>query len=180
MYIKNKKRVYSGKVINVDQVQLDFDNNKIHNFELISFDVITGVSALPIVDNDVMLIKHYQLGIDDIGWSLPTGGLHKNEDPHQRMQLELQEELGFKANKLTLMTRIHTLPGYVSTEPGYIFLAQDLIPSSIEGDEPYPIEVVTLPIKHALALIQKSEIKDGRTILALLYYLHFVKNGRIT
>jgi len=169
-----KKRVFTGKVVYVDEVDLDFENGKKASFELIGFDVVTGVSALPIQNGEVWLIKHYQLGMGKEGYSLPSGGLEAGEDPLERMQIELQEELGYKAGKLSLLTRAHIMPGYIGVEPGYIFLAEDLKPSKLPGDEDYSIEVVKIPIERALKMITSGEISDGRTILALLYYREFI------
>jgi ADP-ribose diphosphatase len=170
-----KKRVFTGNVVRVDQIKLNFGAENQPVFELVTFNVETGVSALPLVNPDtLMLIRHYQLGIDGIGWSLPTGGLNSGEDPTQRMQQELQEEIGFKAGKLTLLSRIHTLPGYVGTKPGYVYLAEDLKPSKLDGDEQYPIETVTLKLPDALQYIRDGRILDGRTMFSILYYHTYI------
>lgn len=171
--IIRKRQVYSGNVTNVSEVDLEFDTGQKRTFELIDFNVLTGVSALPIHQDKIILIKHYQAGIDKIGYSLPTGGLEAGEDPQTRMQLELQEEIGFKAGKLTLMTRLHTLPGYIGSDAGYLYLAQDLTASTLKGDEPYAIEIIQLELKTALSLVQSGEIQDARSVLAILYYQQF-------
>ena len=171
--IKNKRQVFDGKVVKVKEYDLDFENGNQRTFEIINFNVETGVSALPINNNKLILIKHYQAGIDEKGYSLPTGGLEHGEDPVSRMQAELQEEIGFKAGKLSLLTRLHLLPSYISTEAGYLYLAEDLVPSKLEGDEPYPIEIVELTLSSAIDLIQSGEIQDSRTVLAILYYQQF-------
>lgn len=173
--IKSQKRVFTGNVVRVDQVELEFENHNQATFELISFDVETGVSALPLIDDQIILIKHYQLGIDKIGYSLPTGGLKKGEDPKERMQQELQQEIGFKAGKLKLLARINTIPGYIGNKPVYLYLAQDLTPSKMPGDEPYPIKVIKVSFDSALKKIKTGEIKDSRTILAMLFYQQFYR-----
>jgi 8-oxo-dGTP pyrophosphatase MutT (NUDIX family) len=143
-------------------------------FECIDFEVETGVSALPVNHTgELLLIKHFQLGIRQDGISLPTGGLNRGEDPETRMQLELQEEAGLKAGRLTLMARSHPLPSYISTIPGYIFLAQKLTPSKIKGDEPYDISLLNVSPAQALSMIQSGEITDSRAALAILLYHTF-------
>jgi ADP-ribose diphosphatase len=171
--IIHKSRLFTGQVVRIDQVDIDFQKSDTSHFELISFNVETGVSALPVIDGDVLLIYHYQAGLDADGWSLPTGGLHPGEDPSTRMQLELQEEIGYKANQLTLMTRITTIASYVASKPGYVFLAQDLVPSKLPGDEPFPITTKRLSLNKAIKMIQSGAIQDSRVILALLYFQQF-------
>lgn len=171
----SKRRVFSGRAIQVDEVDLDFGNGKKSTYELVGFKVVTGVSALPVEGKYVYLIRHYQAGIDTVGYSLPTGGLNAGEDPQKRIQLELMEELGMKAGKLTLLTRVHSLPGYIGAEAGYIYLAENLKPEKRAGDEEFDIEVVKLDLDKALDLVREGVIIDGRTMLGLLYYAQFCR-----
>ena len=56
--ILKKKIVYQGKILNIEEVDIDFDNDKTATFELINFNVETGISILPIDSkNNVILIK---------------------------------------------------------------------------------------------------------------------------
>lgn len=173
--VLGRKQVFTGEKVRVHEVDLQFVDNRV-TFELIDFEVETGVTALPILDGELVLIRHYQVGIDDIGYSLPSGGLAFGEDPEKRMQLELQEEIGYKAEKLTLMMRPHVMPGYIGTSPTYIFLAEDLVPSSLPGDEDYEIQIVKLKLSSALEMVRAGDIVDGRTTLALLYYDKFLSD----
>jgi 8-oxo-dGTP pyrophosphatase MutT (NUDIX family) len=165
-----KRQIFKGKVTRINEVDLDFGNGQQATYEIVNFDTVTGVSALPVTQSGVMLIRHYQAGLGRVGWSLPTGGLNKGEDPKVRMQTELQEELGYKAGKLTLMLRAHLMPGYLGSEPGYLFLAEELTPSRLPGDETYDIEVVKLTWAEVNQLMNDQKIADARTLLALLWY----------
>lgn len=177
--ILRQKTSYRGIILDVEEYDLDFGKTQ-STFELIKFKVETGVSALALTeDNHVRLIRHFQLGAGKPIITLPSGGLAKGEDPATRMQLELQEEISCRAGKLTLMARSHILPGYIGTEPGYIFLAQELEYSILPGDEPYPIEVLSYPIDDAIKMIQTGEIIDGRTAYALLLYQNFFRSWSI-
>lgn len=165
-----RRRVFSGKVVFIDEIDLNFGPQKTPTYELISFSTLTGVSALPVQANHIYLLKHYQLGRDQAGFSLPSGGLAANEDPADRMNQELMEELGMRAKRLTLMLRPDILPGYIGDQPGYLYLAQDLVPATQPGDEEYPIKVVSFSLNLALSLIKQGKITDARTCLAILIY----------
>lgn len=172
--ITSIRTVFSGRITEIEEHDIDFGDHQA-TFELIKFkNIVTGVSALPIdKDGKIILIKHFQLGLATEGWSLPTGGLPLREAPEERMQIELQEEIGYKAEKLTLMCRVHSLPGYIGSEPVYLYLAEELEPSNLTGDEDFTIEVARFSLKEVLAMIVSGEIKDGRTMLAVLYYQQF-------
>jgi 8-oxo-dGTP pyrophosphatase MutT (NUDIX family) len=172
-YKQSQTIAYQGNKIRISNCQMNFGDGKESIYELIDFDTVTGVSILPIVKNGVKLIRHYQLGLDSETWTLPTGGLETGEDPAMRAGLELQEETGYKASKLELMTRTHQLPGYIGSEAGYIYIASDLTPNPLEGDEPFPIEVKDFSWNEIMNMILTGDIIDGRTVLALLYYRQF-------
>ena len=82
---KAERRVFEGKVTRVDELDLDFGNGKQKTFEVVKFNTVTGVSALPVTPQGVMLIKHYQAGLGYESWSLPTGGLAQGENPQEKL-----------------------------------------------------------------------------------------------
>lgn len=175
--ILKTRRVFRGKAVTVDEVDIDFKNGRKAIFERVGFTVKTGVSALPIDEkNQVILVKHFQLGAGKSILTLPTGGLPAGEDPKKRMQLELQEEIGYRAGKLTLMLRAHAIPGYVGTTPFYVYLAQNLTPSKITGDEIEDLEVIKISFPKMLHQIKIGAIVDSRIIIAALYYDKYYNN----
>ena len=176
-YIQSEEKVFSGKKVSVTRCHMDFGDGKTPIYERIDFDTRTGVSVLPITRIGVLLIKHYQLGLDCDLWSLPTGGLEAHEDPKQRAVWELEEEAGLTCAHISLLLRTHQLPGYIGSEPGYIFVATDLSQKTRAGDEPFPISVSEFTWDDVLKMIRDGLIIDGRTIMSLLYYDRFYRNS---
>jgi 8-oxo-dGTP pyrophosphatase MutT (NUDIX family) len=172
--ILKKKTVYQGRVVAIEEVDIDFDNGKTATFELINFNVVTGITILPIDDQDFCyFVKQFKLGAKDRIINLPSGGLEVGEDPLEAANKELQEEIGFKSNNISLMFRSHSSPGYVGSEAAYYYLAKDLIPSKLPGDEIESIQIIKLPFEKALKMVRSGEIKDTGTITAILYYQQF-------
>jgi ADP-ribose pyrophosphatase len=66
------------------------------------------------------------------------------------------------------MTTIYTTPGFTD-EKIHLFLATGLTRgvAALEPDE--FIEVVTVPLAEALQLIERGEIRDAKTVIALLF-----------
>jgi ADP-ribose diphosphatase len=174
--VVNRQIAYEGKLVQVSELEIDFGNSHQQVFEIVTFKTRTGVSAVPITGDDVLLLKHFHAGIGEVCWSLPMGRLEEGEVPEERVQLELQEEIGYKAGRLTLMTRVHILPSYISNDASFIYLAEDLEPSPLQGDEPYPITVIRLPVEEALRMVQSGDITDARTAYALLFYWFVFRN----
>ncbi len=81
------------------------------------------VCVLPLTkDNQVVLVKQYRPGPDEIFLELPGGGVEKDEDPAIAAKRELLEETGYKGN-LKLVNRCYEC-GY-STRHRYCFVATD-------------------------------------------------------
>ena len=175
--ILKRKTIYQGKIVNIEEVDIDFDNGKISTFELINFNVETGVSILPIDSkNNVILVKQFKLGVKKRIINIPSGGLEVGENPIEVANRELQEEVGYKSNDLSLIFRAHSSPGYIGSELAYFFLAKDLVPSKIEGDEIEEIQIIKLPFDQILKMVKSGEIIDMKTISAILYYKQFILN----
>ena len=175
--ILKKKTVFQGKIVSIEEVDIDFDNGKTATFELINFNVETGISILPIdSNNDVILIKQFRLGVKERIVSIPSGGLEIGEDPIEVANKELQEEIGYKSNDLSLMFRAHSSPGYVGSKAAYFFLAKDLTPSKLKGDEVGEIQIIKLPFDQVLKMVKSGEIIDMKTISAILYYKQYILN----
>ncbi len=169
------KIAYRGSILSVAEQTIDFGNGNTRTFEVLRWNVVTGVSALPLLDDQtVLLIEHFQAGIETTCLSLPTGGLSPGEDPQERMNIELQEEIGYYAKELTLLYRSHVLPGYVGAQAGYVYVAKKLTPSKLVGDEPFDIKLHVLPLAKTIEMIKSGEIIDSRTALAILYYQTYV------
>jgi len=71
------------------------------------------------------------------------------------------------AGRIRRLGDFYMVPGY-STEHMHVYLAQDLIESPLKQDEDEFIEVVKMPARQAYDMIRRGEIKDGKTIAALM------------
>lgn len=65
---------------------------------------VPQVVILPIVNNEVVMVKVNRPLINDTPWELPAGGGHKNEHPKITARRELEEETGIKINKISRFT----------------------------------------------------------------------------
>lgn len=166
----DERRVFRGSKVSVFEHDLVFESGEQATYELVSFDVPTGVSALPVDGDTVMLIRHYMAGVEQVELTVPSGGLEQGEDPEERMQQELMEEIGCRAGQLELIGRPLLLPGYISSEPGYLYIASDLEESHAQGDEQYVIEKQWMKLSEALSLVDKHIIQDVRAVHAVLMY----------
>ena len=100
---------------------------------------------------------------------IPAGKLDKIETPEDCAYRELEEEIGFQTNKLTLLTKIHPAVGFCN-EVIWLYLAEELTETSINPDNDEFIEIVPTSIEDAMDMIKTGIISDAKTIISLLWY----------
>lgn len=160
--------VYKGKIINVfhDEVILERDVPVIR--EVVDH---KGASAILPIDKDgmLLLVRQYRHPALEKVLEIPAGVLEKDEDPKICAARELEEETGFKSDNITFLTKMYTAIGF-SNEMLYIYVAKDLElgNQNFDTDEFMTIEKYTLD--EAVNMIYSGEIKDSKTIVAILMY----------
>ena len=160
------RRVYNGKILNlrVDRVALPGGGEAVR--EVVEFHGGVGLVALDDAGR-VLLIRQYRYAIGGDLLELPAGKLEPGEPPEVCAARELQEETGYHAAHIEPLCHFYSTPGG-TTEVLHIFLATGLTPGSqrLESDE--CIEVIPTAWNDALAMIDRGEICDGKSIIGLL------------
>ena len=100
-------------------------------------------------------------------------GLLDGDDPVACIRKETEEETGFLLKEVTKVFEAYMSPGSV-TEKLHFFIAtyDDSMKVGDGGgaeDETENIEVVELPFKQAMEMIDSGEITDAKTIMLLQY-----------
>lgn len=72
------------------------------------------------------------------------------------------------------MTEFYSTPGFC-TEKLSIFYAKDLEFVGQNLDEGENLEVVEMPLKEAMSMIESGEIMDGKTISSILFMINLVE-----
>lgn len=159
-------RVYEGKVVSldVDEVREPGDVQGVR-------EVVRqpgSVAALPVLaDGRVVLVRQYRYAVDAFVWELPAGRRDPGETPLAGARRELEEEVGLRPGALEPIATFWTTPGFCD-EVMHLFRATALepVPARPEADE--RIEQATFSLDDALAMVRRGEIREGKTLVALL------------
>ena len=173
----SSRRVYSGRVLNLDIDTVRFPNGSTGELEIIRH---PGASAVvPFLsdptgeDPQILLIWQYRYAADGYVYEVPAGKLDGDEDPLDCARRELMEETGCSAEHFEHLTTIYTTPGFID-EKIHLYMATGLTHGEATGGEKDEfIEVRTLPLSRALAMIQGGEIADAKTVISILYAAGF-------
>ena len=171
------KRIYSGRVINLDVDRVRFPDDSTGELELIRHPGAAGV--LPFLsdpegpDPTILLIQQYRYAADGPLYEIPAGRLDNGEDPAACARRELLEEVGVTAGRLERLTTIWTTPGFTD-ERIHLFWAADLSSGKHAREPDEFIEVVPTPVSKALTLIRDGVISDAKTVVGILYMAGFI------
>ncbi|MDI9641754.1 NUDIX hydrolase [Anaerolineae bacterium CFX9] len=164
--ILHTERLFEGRVIKLDVLDVRLPDGSAGKRELIRHPGAVAIVALDSSDQ-VLLVRQYRIAAEQVMLEIPAGTLIPGEDPFVCAERELQEETGFRPGKLERIGGIYVAPGY-TTEFIHLFQAADLIESRLPGDDDEFIETERMPLPQALAMIERGEIIDGKSITALL------------
>lgn len=100
-------------------------------------------------------------------------GLLDKDNAEDCIRRETEEETGYKITDVRKIFEAYMSPGSV-TERVYFFIAEYSKAMKVSAGggvdhEEENIEVVELPIDHAMSMIESGDIKDGKTIMLLQY-----------
>src|SRR3954469_18651756 len=126
---RSGKRVYTGRVINLDVEVVEFPDGSTGELEIFRH---PGASAIVPFLNDprgtdpqILLIRQYRYAADGYIYEIPAGRLDPGEDPAACAARELREETGCSAGKLEHLYTMFTTPGFTD-ERIHLFLATEL------------------------------------------------------
>lgn len=167
------QNIYRGKVVtlNVERVQLP-------NGVTIDLETIRHPGAAAVVplkeDGTVVLIRQFRHAAGGYIYEIPAGKLNQGEDPLSCAARELEEEVGYRAGRLVLLSSIFTAPGFAD-EVIHIYHATGLTRGRQQLDRDEVLEVVEMPLADAVANIGNGTIRDAKTIVGLQAV--YIRNG---
>jgi 8-oxo-dGTP pyrophosphatase MutT (NUDIX family) len=136
-------------------------------YGLVSFKNL-AIGIVP-VDEDLntCLVGQFRYTLNQYSWEIPEGGGPHGEEPLETAKRELKEETGLEAQSWTHIGSIHT-SNSVTDEFGHIFLARDLRQTEANPEETEQLALKKLPLREAIAMVERGEITDSLSIAGLL------------
>lgn len=125
-----------------------------------------GIVALD-DEKNICLVGQYRFPLNQYSWEIPEGGGPLGIDPLESAKRELLEETGLKASSWEKLLEMH-LSNSVSDELGILYLATELTQHQAMPEETEELVVKKLPFQQAFEMLERGEITDSLTVVALL------------
>jgi ADP-ribose pyrophosphatase len=172
----SSRRVFEGRAINlrVDTV-LTIDGRR-STREVVEHAPCIAVIAVD-GQRNILLERQFRHAPGKELLEIPAGGIDTGEEPEAAVVREMQEETGFRPQKVTRLGGFYSSPGFC-TEYLHLFLAEDLVPGRLHAEDTAGIEVVRVSPADALKLITSGKIQDAKSIAGLLFYLEYLEAGK--
>ena len=125
-----------------------------------------GASVLYVREGKVLLVRQFRYPYGEETLEIPAGKLDPGEDPAHTAARELAEETGWEPASVEHLYTIYPTPGY-SAEKIYIYRARGVRAGAAHPDEGEFLTAAFYPVSDVLAMIERGEIRDTKTIIAV-------------
>lgn len=169
MELIRSERVFHGKAFDVRVDQLRLPDGRSTRIEVVEHG--GAVTLLPRdAEGRLWFVRQYRHPAGKRLLELPAGTLEPGEPPEQCARRECREEIGMEPGDLRRLGGFYLAPGY-STEYLHVFLATQLHPSPLPGDEDEHLQIEALTLEQALQHMRSGAIEDAKSLAALLLAL---------
>jgi ADP-ribose diphosphatase len=178
--INSRNQVAKSRLFTIEQLELTFNNGEERQYERMVGSGNGAVMIVPMLDADtILLVREYCAGTHSYELGFPKGLIDPGEVAEQAANRELQEEISYGSKQLHFLSQVMMAPAFFNAKMD-IFIASDLYPSTLEGDEPEPLDVVSWPIKEYKTLLRQPDFQEARSIAALMLLVDYLSPSTLS
>jgi 8-oxo-dGTP pyrophosphatase MutT (NUDIX family) len=158
----------------IDKCELP--NGNFLDANILEFRSWANVVALT-TTGEVVLVRQYRHGVEDMLWDFPGGVVEDGEDPMEGAKRELLEETGYATTNLVQVAKLYPNPAF-QTNALYCFLALDA--EKVGGqnlDAGEDIEVGLVPLDQVLEMAKCGEFPHA--LMAAVLFSTLVHLDRV-
>lgn len=161
--------LYEGRIVTLRVDRVCLPSGKEARREVVEH----APAAVILAENtagELLFIRQFRYPIGKVILEIPAGLVEEGENPAEAAVRELQEETGWKPGRIKEVFRFYPAVGFCNEEL-ILYHATDLTASKLAEDPDECIEPQFLPLSRVRELLDAKEICDGKTLLAVYWYL---------
>lgn len=166
-----ERTLHSGAVFTVVTGEFETPDGQVVQRDIVRHP--GAVSVVPVVGDEVILVRQYRAAIDREILEIPAGKRDvPGEPPAATAKRELIEEIGYSSDSLALLATVYSSAGFCD-EYSFVFLATDLQQASTvpQGPEEQHMTIERLALDDVVEAIAQRRIEDATTVIGLLMAL---------
>lgn len=164
----SSERIYTGRVVNLRLDEIPKPRGEgTRRVEVVEHVGGVCVIARP-TPREIVLVKQYRHAVGGELWEVPAGMIDRGEEPIETARRELIEETGYRADSLRYVWSMFSTPGFCE-ERIYFFAAEGLTAGEAQPEDDEEFELRVWPIEEAWELVERDELRDAKTQIALAW-----------
>ena len=168
MKTHTSERIYTGRVVNLRVDEIDAARGGSHRkIEVVEHPGGVVVIARP-TPAEIVLVRQHRHAVDRDLWEVPAGMIERGEPPIETARRELIEETGYRAASLRFLWSLYPTPGFCE-ERIHLFVAEGLTPGLAAPEDDEEFEIETWRVEDAWELVERDELRDAKTQIALAW-----------
>lgn len=161
------KVIYNGKIIDLHLEKVELPDGNTSQREVVKHPGAVAVLAVT-PENRIVLVRQYRKPLNREIVEIPAGKLEPNESPELCAKRELEEETGYRTEKLEFLQSFYTSPGFAD-EIIHIYYTDQLEVGNEQPDEDEFVETVEVTLDEAIEMVQNQQIYDAKTAFAIQF-----------
>lgn len=152
----------------------ELPSGKPYKAYVFEFDAWANVVAIT-KNNEVVLVKQYRHGVQEVLLELPGGVVDDGENPLEGAKRELMEETGYSAGTIIEVGRLYPNPA-IQQNTLYCYLATDVeLTGEQHLDDAEEIEVQLVPLEELIEMTRQGKFLHALNVAVLFQALAYLK-----
>ena len=170
--VHGERALYQSRWVNLMLVDVELPDGQRFEHHVVRMQRV--VAAAVVDDQDqVLLLWRHRFIPNSWGWELPAGIVDSGESPAHAAAREVEEETGWRPNRLARLIEFQPAIGIADT-PHELFLGTDPVKVGEPTDVTEAGRLSWLPRAEIPALIEAGRVHDAPTLIGLLLLAHSI------
>ncbi len=169
--VHGERPIYTSKWVNLWLVDVELPDGQRFEHHVVR---MQPVAAAAVIDDQqrVLMLWRHRFITGTWGWEIPTGIVDPGETSAQTAAREVEEETGWRPGPLTPLVFYEPTNG-ITDSRHHLFWANGATYQGPPSDTTEADRIEWVPLAEVRSLIDKGELADGPTLIALLHILAF-------